>query len=59
MIMIYGPEETTCIEQGVDKHLEMLTVNGWGGGEGEWGDECSVNGGDGERLMSKRSPTFS
>ncbi len=24
---------------------------GWGGGVGKWGDECSVNGGDGERLL--------
>ncbi len=28
-----------------------------GGGVGEWGDECSVNGGDGETLLSKRSLT--
>ncbi len=61
MIMINGSEETACIEQAVGKHLEILTVNGWGGGGGvgEWGDECSVNGGNGERLMSKRSSTFS
>ncbi len=25
---------------------------GWGGGVGKWGDECSVNGGDEERLLS-------
>ncbi len=35
----------------------MITVNGLlaggMGGVGEWGDECSVNGGDGERLLSK------
>ncbi len=41
----------------------MISVSGWGagkmGGVGEWGDECSVNGGDGERLLSKLYPTFS
>ncbi len=41
----------------------MGTVNGWracGGGElGDWGDESSVNEGDGEMLLSKLSPTFS
>ncbi len=37
----------------------MVTVNGWyaGGGSGvafgDWGGECSVNEGDGERLLSK------
>ncbi len=49
---------------GVGKHIEVITVNGWcadgmGGGIEIWGDECSVNGGDGERLLSKLSPTFS
>ncbi len=33
----------------------MITVNGLlaggMGGVGVWGDECSVNGGDGERLL--------
>ncbi len=41
----------------------MITVNGLlaggMGGVGEWGDECSVNGADGERFLSKLSPTFS
>ncbi len=42
----------------------MITVNGWcaggkGGGLGEGGDECPVNGGDGERLLSKLPPTVS
>ncbi len=43
----------------------MITVNGWcasgmgeGVGVGRWGDECSVNGGDGESLRPKRFPTF-
>ncbi len=36
----------------------MVTVNGLddrveGGKLGDWGDECSVNGGDGERRLSK------
>ncbi len=31
----------------------------WGEGEGNLGDECSVNGGDGERFLSKLSLTFS
>ncbi len=31
MIMIYGPEETTCIEQGVGKHLEMSLLMGVNG----------------------------
>ncbi len=43
----------------------MITVNGWcaGGKGGGWvgqrggGDECSANGGDGERLLSKLPPT--
>ncbi len=30
----------------------------WEGEVGKWGDECSVNGGDGERLLSTLSPTF-
>ncbi len=29
---------------------------GWGESVGKWGDECSVNGGDGERLLSKLPP---
>ncbi len=37
----------------------MITVNGLcaggKGGEGKEGAECSVNGGDGERLLSKLS----
>ncbi len=41
----------------------MITVNGWyaggKGGIGERGDECSVNGGDGERLLAKLPPTVS
>ncbi len=40
----------------------MIAVNRWRaggmGGVGEWGNECSVNGGGGERLLSKFSPTF-
>ncbi len=35
-----GPEETTYIKQGVGLHIDMIT------------DECSVNWGDGERLLS-------
>ncbi len=41
----------------------MITVNGWysggmgGGREKGNGGECSVNGGDGERPLSKLSPT--
>ncbi len=31
---------------------------GWGESVGKWGDECSVNGGEGERLLAKLSPTF-
>ncbi len=58
-----GPEKTAYIEQGVGLHIEMITVNGWcAGGMGrvvsKWGDECSVNGGDGERLLYKLSPIF-
>ncbi len=30
--------------------MGCLQVGWWG--VGEWGDECSVNGGDGERLLS-------
>ncbi len=30
-----------------------------GGGGGNWGDEISVNGEDGERLLPKLSPIFS
>ncbi len=42
----------------------MITVNGWctggkGGREMAGGGECSVNGGDGERLPSKLSLTVS
>ncbi len=43
----------------------MITVNGWcaggkgGGVEKRGGGECSVNGGDGERLLSKLSPAVS
>ncbi len=33
-------------------------MGGLQGGVGEWGEECSVNGGDGERFLSKLSPTF-
>ncbi len=39
----------------------MITVNGWCAGVwgvGKLGDECSVNGGNGETLLSKLSPTF-
>ncbi len=36
----------------------MITVNGWCAG-GKEGGECSVNGEDGETLLSKLSPTFS
>ncbi len=52
-----GPDETTYIKQGVGLHIEMITFNGWcAGGKG---GECSINGGDGERLLSKLSPTVS
>ncbi len=43
----------------------MLSVNGWcaggkvGGGLGKKGDECSVNGRGGERLLSKLPPIVS
>ncbi len=42
----------------------MITVNGWcaGGKRGVGGrglGECSVNGGDGETLLSKLPPTVS
>ncbi len=40
-----GPEEITYIEQGLEFHIEMITVNGKDVGKRE--DECSVNGGDG------------
>ncbi len=37
----------------------MVTVNGWyAGGEGDRGDECSDNGGDGEVFLSKLDPNF-
>ncbi len=40
-----------------------VTYNGWfavgGGGVEDWGDVGSVSGGDGQRLLSKLSPTFS
>ncbi len=40
----------------------MITVDVWcAGGMGgvrKWGDECSVSGADGERLLSKLSPTL-
>ncbi len=43
--------------------MEMITVHGWcAGGKGgvwEWEDKFSGNGGDGKRLLSKLSPTFS
>ncbi len=61
-----GLEETAYIKQGVGLHIEMITVNGWceggkeGGGSGKEGaGECLVNGGDGERFLSKLSQTFS
>ncbi len=41
----------------------MITVNelcaGGMGGSREMEDECADNGGDGERLLSKRPPTVS
>ncbi len=40
----------------------MITVNGWCTCEKRGGgcdNECSVNGGDGERLLSKLSPAVS
>ncbi len=45
-------------------NIEMVTVTEWhsgGGGRGcmFWGDECSVIGGDGERLLLKPYPAFS
>ncbi len=61
-----GPEETTYIKQGVGLRIDMITVNGWcaggkvGRGVGKrGGDECSVNGGGGERLLSKLPPIVS
>ncbi len=34
-----------------------MTANGWhaggGGGVGDWGDKCSVNGGDDETVLFK------
>ncbi len=40
----------------------MITVNGWCaggmGGEGEWEDECAVNGGDGENFCANVFQTF-
>ncbi len=32
-----GPEETTYIKQGIESHIEMITVNGWcaGGMQGD------------------------
>ncbi len=40
----------------------MITVSGWCeggmGGVWKWGEEGSVNGGDGERLLSKHFPHF-
>ncbi len=70
IIMIYngkkvghnGPEEITYLEQGFGLHIEMITVNGWciSGMRGRGnGDECSVDGADGEILLSKFSQTFS
>ncbi len=57
--MYNGPEEIAYIEQGVGYHIKMKTANGWcASGEGGGGD-CSVNGGDNERLLYKLSPTFS
>ncbi len=37
----------------------MGTVQLGGGGLEDWGDEILVNGEDGERLLSKLSPTSS
>ncbi len=59
-----GPEETTHTKQGLGYHIGVVTVNGWravrGGGElGNWGDEISINGEDGERLRPTLSPASS
>ncbi len=58
--------ETRYNKQGGGFQTEMITVNGWcavgkgdGGRGNEGGGECSINGGDGERLLSKLSPTVS
>ncbi len=58
-------EETTYIKQAVGLHIDMITVNGWcaggkgGGCRGRGMGGRSVNGGDGERLLSKLPPTVS
>ncbi len=43
--------------------MEIITVNGWGGGgmggESVWGNVRSVNEGHGERFLSNNSPTLS
>ncbi len=64
--MIYnGKKKATTVlkKPRIGKYIEMGTVNGWcAGGEeglGDRGDDFSVSGGDGERLLSKRSPTSS
>ncbi len=60
------PEETIYIKQAVGLRIDMITVNGWcaggkvgGGGLGKVEDECSVNWGYGERLLSKHPPIVS
>ncbi len=44
-----GPEQVTYRDDNCLWAVCMLD----GEGVGDWGDECSVNGGDGERLVSK------
>ncbi len=53
-------------KQGVGLRINMIIANGWcaggkvgGGGVGKKGGECSVNGGGGERLLSKLPPIVS
>ncbi len=57
--MVNDPEETAYIEQEVGLHIEMITVNSrYAGGIGgkKWGDEYSVYGGDGEKIVSNKPP---
>ncbi len=59
-----GPEEITYTKQGLGQYIKVGTVNEWHavrgwGGLGNRGDEISVNGGDGEKLLSTLSPASS
>ncbi len=42
-----------------DKRYWVVCMWNDEGGVGEWLDECSVNGEDADRLLSKHSPPFS